>query len=111
MNFANVKELKINNKNVKSIDINGKRAWSALKTFTITYNLNGATSSNTATTILEGSSYSTTISTGARWLNGMTVLMNGVNISSSVASVIGSNRGTINIPSVTGNLVITAIVQ
>ena len=111
MDFSKVKELVIKGKKVKSIDIGGKRAWSAVKTFTITYNLNGANSSNTATTITEGSSYSTTISTGAKWLQGMTVLMGGTNISNSVASVIGSNKGTINIPNVTGDLVITAIVQ
>jgi hypothetical protein len=111
MDFSKVKDLVINGKKVKSIDIGGKRAWSAIKTFTITYNLNGAFSSNTDATITEGSSYSTTISTGAKWLQSLTVSMGGVNVTNSVASVIGSNRGTVNIPNVTGDIVITSLVM
>lgn len=71
---------------------------------TITYNLTHVSSSNNAATVLNGSSYTTTLAgTGSYTLNSVTVTMGGVDITSSVYT-----SGTITIPSVTGNIVITA---
>ena len=73
-------------------------------TYTITLNLTNCTSSNTATSIAENASYTTTLSpTGTfKKLGEITVTMGGVDI--SVSAVSGS---TVSIPSVTGNIVIT----
>ena len=108
MNFANAKEIKLNNKKVKSIDINGKRAWSAIKTFTITYDLINCSSSNMATTITEGSSYTSNIScTSAYILQDCKVTMGGVYLSSAFQQT-GGRKGTITIANVTGDIVIYA---
>lgn len=73
-------------------------------TYTITLNLTNCASSNTATSIAENASYTTTLSpTGTfKKLGTITVTMGGVDISASAVS--GS---TITIASVTGNIVIT----
>ena len=73
-------------------------------TYTITLNLTNCASSNTATSIAENASYTTTLSpTGTfKKLGAITVTMGGVDISASAVS--GS---TITIVSVTGNIVIT----
>ena len=73
-------------------------------TYTITLNLTNCASSNTATSIAENASYTTTLSpTGTfKKLGEITVTMGGVDI--SVSAVSGS---TVSIPSVTGNIVIT----
>ena len=73
-------------------------------TYTITRNLTNVASSNTANSIAEGASYTTTLSpTGTfKKLGEITVTMGGVDI--SVSAVSGS---TVSIPSVTGNIVIT----
>ena len=73
-------------------------------TYTITLNLTNVASSNTANSIAEGASYTTTLSpTGTfKKLGEITVTMGGVDI--SVSAVSGS---TVSIPSVTGNIVIT----
>ena len=73
-------------------------------TYTITRNLTNCASSNTANTISEGASYTTTLSpTGTfKKLGAITVTMGGTDISTSAVS--GS---TITIAKVTGNIVIT----
>lgn len=73
-------------------------------TYTITLNLTNCASSNTANTIGEGASYTTTLSpTGTyKKLGAITVTMGGVDISTSAVS--GS---TITIAKVTGNITIT----
>lgn len=76
----------------------------ASTTRTITYNLSHVTSSNTATSAEGGSNYTTTLTAASNYtLNTVTVLMGGVDITSTAYS-----SGTVTIPSVTGNIVITA---
>ena len=72
--------------------------------YTITRNLTNCASSNTATSIAENASYTTTLSpTGTfKKLGAITVTMGGVDISASAVS--GS---TVSISKVTGNIVIT----
>lgn len=73
--------------------------------YTITYTLNQATSSNSITSIKEGSSYSTTISPETGYtVTEIYCVMGGTDISSSAVS--GNN---INIPNVTGEIYITVI--
>lgn len=73
-------------------------------TYTISSNLSNSTCSNAASTVNEGESYTATINPKTNHkLTSLTVTMGGVNITSSVV-----NGNTINIPSVTGNIVITA---
>ena len=73
-------------------------------TYTITLNLTNVASSNTATSIAENASYTTTLSPtgGYKKLGTITVTMGGVDISASAVS--GS---TITIAKVTGDIVIT----
>lgn len=73
-------------------------------TYTITLNLTNCASSNTATSIAENASYTTTLSPtgGYKKLGTITVTMGGVDISASAVS--GS---TITIAHVTGDIVIT----
>ena len=72
--------------------------------YTVSSSLSHVTSDNNATTVLEGESYSATISAVAPWSVGtITVSMGGVDITASAVS--GS---TITIAEVTGNIVITA---
>ena len=73
-------------------------------TYTITLNLTNCASSNTANTIGEGASYTTTLSPTGTYqkLGAITVTMGGVDISASAVS--GS---TITIAKVTGDIVIT----
>ena len=73
-------------------------------TYTITLNLTNCASSNTATSIAENASYTTTLSPtgGYKKLGTITVTMGGVDISDSAVS--GS---TITIAKVTGDIVIT----
>lgn len=72
--------------------------------YNITLNLTNAASSNSATSIAEGTAYTTTLSpTGTyKKLGAITVTMGGVDISTSAVS--GS---TVSIPNVTGDIVIT----
>ena len=71
--------------------------------YTVKYNLNNATSSNSNTSVKKGSSYSTTISpTNGYRITKIYCVMNGDDISSSVV-----NGNNINIPNVTGEIVIT----
>lgn len=73
--------------------------------YSITNDLSNCTNSNTSTNAEEDSSYSATITPiGDCELSSITVTMSEVDITSSVVS-----GTTINIPSVTGNIVITAV--
>ena len=73
--------------------------------YTITNNLTNVTNSNAAMIIEKGSSYTATLTTGADYtLSNVTVTMGGIDVTSTVYS-----DGNINITSVTGNIVITAI--
>lgn len=73
-------------------------------TYTVTRNLTNVASSNTANSIAENESYTTTLSPtgGYKKLGAITVTMGGADISSSAVS--GNN---ISIAKVTGNIVIT----
>lgn len=73
--------------------------------YSITNNLTGCTNSNTSTQVEENTSYSATIAPSTNYqINSIAVTMGGTDITSSVVS--GNN---INITSVTGNVVITAV--
>lgn len=75
-------------------------------TYTIQNNLMGCTTSNSATTIAEGSSYSATITaSGGYTLTGATV---SITMGGTALTGVYQN-GTISIPNVTGNLVITVV--
>lgn len=69
----------------------------------VVYVLGESVSSNSTTTITKGASYSTTITPNTHYrISNVTVLMNDTNITDSVYS-----DGTITIPNVSGNIVIT----
>lgn len=73
-------------------------------TKTITYNLSHVESSNSSTSVESGQRYTTRLTaTGDYILNTVAVTMGGVDITSTAYS-----SGTVSIPSVTGNIVITA---
>ncbi len=73
-------------------------------TFAITYNMENVTTSNAAETAIEGSAYTATLSISGEY-NAMvvSVTMGGVDVTDIVY-----DGGVINIPSVSGNVVITA---
>lgn len=76
-----------------------------LTTYTITRNLTNCTSSNSATSILEGSAYEETITPNEGYMlegASVTVTMNGSDITSTAY-----NNGKISISEVTGNIVIS----
>jgi hypothetical protein len=75
-----------------------------VQTYSVTNNLTNAVNSNTATNVVGGSSYSATITANNGYvLESIAVTMGGVDITTSTIS--GVN---INIPDVTGDIVITA---
>ena len=75
--------------------------------YTITNNLANCTNSNTATSVNEGSPYSATVTPNSRYeLMNISITMGGINITSTVYSYQNGNA-VINIPNVTGNVVIT----
>lgn len=77
--------------------------------YTITYSLDTATSTNTATEIEKDSSYTTTLSNPSDgYISNVTVIMGGNNITDTVYT---SDTKTINITKVTGNIIITVIVS
>lgn len=79
-------------------------AWTAT-TLTVTNRLTRCTTSNTAATVESRSRYSATLTANSGYiLNNVKVTMGGVDITSTAYS-----SGTITIPSVTGNIVITAV--
>ena len=72
--------------------------------YTVTKNLTNCSSSNTSNSVTEGASYTTSITAySGCTLGSITVSMNGNDITSTVV-----NGNSINIPNVTGDLVITA---
>ena len=76
-------------------------------TYTITRNLTNCTSSNTANSVNQGASYSATVtpSSGYERMN-VAITMGGTNVTSTVYKY-QDGKAVINIPSVTGNVVIT----
>ena len=87
-----------------STDYDALEALWTTSTKTVTYTLTHVTSSNTAASVDSGQSYTTTLTASTDYtLNTVTVTMGGVDITSTAYS-----SGTVSIPSVTGNIVITA---
>ena len=76
-------------------------------TYTVTRNLANCTSNNTANSVNQGASYSATVTpnSGYELLN-VAITMGGANVTSSVYTYQNGNA-VINIPSVTGDVVIT----
>ena len=75
--------------------------------YTITNNLANCTNSNTATSVNEGSPYSATVTPNSGYeLMNIAITMGGTNVTSTVYSYQNGNA-VINIPNVTGNVVIT----
>ena len=73
----------------------------------VTYALTNAASSNTASIVNDGDSYTTILSANSGYaLSSVTVTMGGIDITDSVYS---AGTGTVSIPAVTGDVVITAI--
>lgn len=85
-------------------DIDRTIPYSSAKVYSIEYKLTNVLSTNSTSGIVEGSSYSTTltIASGYNW-DVVKVTMGGVDITSSCYS-----NGAINISNVTGNIIITA---
>lgn len=76
-------------------------------TYTVTNNLSNASTSNSATSVKEGTSYSATITADSNYrLKTVKVTMGGVDVTNSVYS-----NGRISISSVTGNIVITVTTE
>lgn len=72
----------------------------------VTYALTNAASSNTVSIVNDGDSYTTTLSANSGYaLTSVTITMGGIDITDSVYS---AGTGTVSIPAVTGNVVITA---
>ena len=87
-----------------NIDVYGVAVVPSVETVTVSNHLTNCTSSNSATSVEKGSSYTATITANEGYtLDGIVVTMSGTAITSSVVS--GNN---ISIPEVTGNVVITA---
>lgn len=83
------------------------RSCSYAKSYTITQNLTYVTSSNTAASVAEGSAFTATLTAVDGYeLSTVTVMMGGVSITSSAYS-----GGKVNIASVTGDVVITAVAE
>ena len=72
----------------------------------VAYSMNNVSSSNTASIVNDGDSYTTTLSANSGYtLSSVTVTMGGIDITDSVYS---ADTGTVSIPAVTGDVVITA---
>ena len=75
--------------------------------YTVTNSLANCTSNNTSTSVNEGSPYSATVTPNSGYeLMNIAITMGGTNVTSSVYTYQNGNA-VINIPSVTGNVVIT----
>lgn len=111
MNFATLKGITIPEGVVTQItDENGTVLWSGVVTtvYTITSDLTNVASSYNATSIIEGDSFTTTLTATVGEIQSVTVTMDGVDITSSVYN---STTGNINITNVTGNIIITAVAE
>ena len=74
-------------------------------TYTITNNLTDVTNSNSATSATEGSAYTATLSCAPNYeITSVTITMGGNDVTGTAYA-----GGTISIPNVTGNIVITAV--
>lgn len=72
----------------------------------VAYSMNNVSSSNTASIVNDGDSYTTTLSANSGYdLSSVTVTMGGIDITDSVYN---ADTGTVSIPAVTGDVVITA---
>ena len=92
------------------VDADGQDYYDALESaldsgdLSVSLMLSQVSSSNTATTVGYGESYTTTLTASTGYtLNTVTVTMGGVDVTATTYS-----SGTVSIPSVTGNIVITA---
>lgn len=92
------------------VDADGQDYYDALESaldsgdLSVSLMLSQVSSSNTATTVGYGESYTATLTASTGYtLNTVTVTMGGVDVTSTTYS-----SGTVSIPSVTGNIVITA---
>ena len=75
--------------------------------YTITNNLANCTNNNTATSVNEGSPYSATVTPNSGYeLMNIAITMGGTNVTSTVYTY-KNGKAVINIPNVTGNVVIT----
>ena len=75
--------------------------------YTVTNSLANCTSNNTATSVNEGSPYSATVTPNSGYeLMNIAITMGGTNVTSTVYRYQNGNA-VINIPNVTGNVVIT----
>lgn len=105
----NAIKLMFGTKELSSITINGGTVdpTPTPNTYTVTNNLSNASTSNSATSVKEGTSYSATITASSGYrLKSVTVIMGGVDITNTAYS-----NGRINISSVTGNIVITVTTE
>lgn len=105
----NAIKLMFGTKELSSITINGGTVdpTPTPNTYTVTNNLSNASTSNSATSVKEGTSYSATITASSGYrLKSVTVIMGGVDITSSVYS-----NGRISISDVTGNISITVTTE
>lgn len=87
-----------------TVNIGSLELGEVAKTYSIIKNLTNCVISNSATSILEGNSYSATITANSGYeLKSVSVTMGG--------SAVSVSDGVINIASVTGNIVITAVAE
>lgn len=85
-------------------DIDRTIAYKDVPIYSVAYNLTDVTSSNKTSSVIEGGSFTTTLSVASDYaLDSVVVTMGGTNVTSSVYS-----NGVITISNVTGNIVITA---
>ena len=99
----NTIKLMLGTKELSSLTISGGTVEPTPVTYSITNTLSNCSNSNTFTSIEENSSYSASISANEGYrLKTVTVTMGGIDITSDCYS-----NGTINIASVTGDIVIT----
>lgn len=105
----NTIKLMFGTRELSSITINGGTVdpTPTPNTYTVTNNLSNASTSNSATSVKEGTSYSATITADSNYrLKTVKVTMGGVDVTNSVYL-----NGRISISSVTGNIVITVTTE
>jgi hypothetical protein len=80
--------------------------------YAITNNLTNCINNNADSTATEGSTYTTEISSTSGYrLSEIKVLMNGIDITSTVWQQVTDSKGTITISNVTGDIIISAIAE
>ena len=101
----------MNGVDITSSAVSGGMIPETSEVYSITYDLSNSKSDNTASAVIFGNSYSTTIYHDIGYdIRSITVTMGGINITSTVCTYQNGNA-LINIPNVTGNLVITAVAE